>query len=195
MDNLKFALFSIVIIGILIFAGYWAVSSMETGSAHIDNQKVKDLEEKKEDLEKQIADLSRENDLLKEEKKAFVDKVEDKVVETPVTTVKTTNPVKTTTTTTTTTKTTTYKYQTLINELQKLIDSNIYLKLKSSGTAVGVVQNFLVLYGSSVKVDNDYGTTTVNAVKAFQKAQKIISDGEAGSGTFSKMISWLKTKK
>jgi peptidoglycan hydrolase-like protein with peptidoglycan-binding domain len=57
------------------------------------------------------------------------------------------------------------------------------------------VQKFLGLYGSSVKVDNDYGATTVTAVKAFQKAQKITADGEAGAGTFSKMISWLKTKK
>ncbi|MBU0999326.1 peptidoglycan-binding protein [Patescibacteria group bacterium] len=67
------------------------------------------------------------------------------------------------------------------------------MKLKSRGTRVGTVQNFLNIYNNtSDKVDNDYGTSTQKAVTAFQKDQGLNADGEAGSGTFNKMISWLK---
>ena len=113
------------------------------------------------------------------------------VVETPVTPV-----VKTavTTRTTTTTTTTVSKYQTLINDLQKLVNGNVYLKNKSQGPAVGTVQKFLNIYNkTSTKIDNDYGASTITAVKNFQKAQKLTVDGEVGSGTFKKMISWLKS--
>jgi peptidoglycan hydrolase-like protein with peptidoglycan-binding domain len=67
------------------------------------------------------------------------------------------------------------------------------MKLSSSGTRVGTVQNFLNLYNkTSNKIDNDYGASTVKSVAAFQKAQGLTADGQAGSSTFSKMISWLK---
>lgn len=182
MDNFKFILFSIVVIGLLGLGSYWAIRTMETGSTHVDNQKVKDLEDKNKDLEKQIATLTRENDLLKEDKKTITPVVETPLVEVPV---KTTTP----------TKTTTYKYQSLINELQKLVDGNIYLKLKSQGAQVGTVQKFLNIYNNtSTKIDNDYGATTVTAVKAFQKAQNLTADGGTGPNTYKKMISWLKTK-
>lgn len=190
MDNFKFILFSVVVIGLLGFAGYWAFKTIETGSTHVDNQKLATLEEKNRELEKQVANLTRETTLLKTDetkKETTAPLVKDpEVVTTPT-------PVKTTTTPT---KTTTYKYQTLINELQKLVDGNVYLKLKSQGASVGTVQKFLNIYNNtSTKVDNDYGATTVTAVKAFQKAQNLTADGEAGIGTFNKMISWLKTKK
>lgn len=184
MDNFKFILFSILVLGLLGFASYWAFSTIESGSIHVDNQKLEDLENENQKLAKQIADLERTNDLLKEEE-TTLPIVQEPIKEAPVVS----------TTPTTTTPQTTYKYQTLINELQKLVDRNVYLKLKSQGADVGTVQKFLVLYGSSVKVDNDYGATTVTAVKAFQKAEKITADGETGPNTYKKMISWLKTKK
>lgn len=198
MDNLKFIIFSIIIVAVLGLAGFWAVTTIESGGDHVYNQEFKDLEDKNKELEKQLASLTRENDLLKSEKdnpennvpkETEQPKVEEKA---PVTT-----PNKTTTTTAqTTTKTTTYKYQTLIDELQKLVNINIYLKLKSQGAAVGSVQKFLNIYKpGSVKVDNDYGVTTVTLVKAYQKAQKLTADGEVGAGTLKNMISWLKTKK
>jgi len=43
-------------------------------------------------------------------------------------------------------------------------------------------------------VDNDYGASTVTAIKNFQKAQGLTADGAAGYTTYKKMISWLKTK-
>ncbi|PIZ53219.1 hypothetical protein COY25_03820 [Candidatus Uhrbacteria bacterium CG_4_10_14_0_2_um_filter_41_7] len=70
------------------------------------------------------------------------------------------------------------------------------MKAKSSGTIVGVVQEFLNIYNkTSNRIDNDYGPGTQKAVTAFQKAQGITADGEAGPGTFRKMIDWLKKQK
>ena len=67
------------------------------------------------------------------------------------------------------------------------------MKLKSTGTRVGTVQNFLNLYNkTSNKIDNDYGASTVASVALFQKAQGLTSDGQAGASTFNKMISWLE---
>jgi len=105
--------------------------------------------------------------------------------------------VKSSTTTTPSTPTTTkpvvLKNQTLINELQKLADNKVYLKLKSQGPAVGSVQKFLNLYNkTSNRIDNDYGTSTVTAVKNYQKAVGITADGETGPSTYLKMITWLK---
>ncbi|HYD90300.1 MAG TPA: peptidoglycan-binding domain-containing protein, partial [Flavobacterium sp.] len=81
----------------------------------------------------------------------------------------------------------------LINELQKLIDDNIFMKEKSSGTRVGTVQTFLNLYNNTSKrVDNDYGAGTKADVIKFQKAVGLTADGEAGPNTYRKMIEWLK---
>ncbi|PIR68691.1 hypothetical protein COU48_02755 [Candidatus Nomurabacteria bacterium CG10_big_fil_rev_8_21_14_0_10_03_31_7] len=67
------------------------------------------------------------------------------------------------------------------------------MKLKSIGTRVGTVQNFLNVYNkTSNKIDNSYGASTQKAVASFQKTQGMTADGEAGPSTFSKMIDWLK---
>jgi len=89
-----------------------------------------------------------------------------------------------------------YKYQDLINEFQKLISDNVFLKQKSSGPRVGTVQKFLNIYNNtSNKVDNDYGVGTTKTVTAFQKDQKdsgLNANSEAGTNTFNQMIDWLK---
>jgi murein L,D-transpeptidase YcbB/YkuD len=193
MENFKFILFSIIVLGLLGFTGYWAFSTIESGSSHVDNQKQKELEQKNEDLTKQVSDLQRQVSILQTEKDNKVSQEDITPVvytqEPPVTTpVK--NPIITVPT-----KTTTSKNQSLINELQKLVDDNIFLKLKSQGVAVGTIQNFLNIYNkTSNKVDNDYGASTVTAVKNFQKAQGLTADGQAGPSTYKKMISLLKTK-
>lgn len=85
------------------------------------------------------------------------------------------------------------KYPSLINEIQKLVDSNIYMKKGSRGTRVGTVQKFLNIYnGTSSKIDNDYGPGMETVIKKFQKDQGLTSDGEAGPNTFRKMVNWLK---
>ncbi|MBK5215784.1 MAG: peptidoglycan-binding protein [Candidatus Pacebacteria bacterium] len=184
MENFKFILSSVFIIAVFAVAGYWAFSTIESGSSHIDNQKLSELEDKNEELTKEVAKLKKEITLLEADKEQLVlNDVADATVSAP--TVTTTTPTKTTTVS---------KNQTLINALQKLADGNIYLKNKSQGAAVGTVQTFLNIYNNtSNKIDNDYGLATFNAVKDFQKDQGIIADGEAGPGTFKKMITWLKS--
>ncbi|HLP86678.1 MAG TPA: peptidoglycan-binding protein [Candidatus Paceibacterota bacterium] len=191
MENFKFFIFSIFILGLIGFAGYWAFTTMESGSTHVDSQKQQDLEDSNEELEKEVTELKRQISLLQLEIEQGKGNEEAPVVAGSNTNAPVVNP---TTTPTTTTTPTVSKNQTLINELQKLVDANVYLKLKSQGPAVGTVQKFLNLYNkTSNKVDNDYGPSTVTAVKNYQKANGLTADGEAGVNTFKKMISWLKT--
>ena len=87
------------------------------------------------------------------------------------------------------------KYQTLINELQELINDNVNMKLKSRGTRVGTVQNFLNIYNNTTnKVDNAYGEGMKKLVAAFQKAVGLPTTGNAGPTDFAKMIEWLKSQ-
>lgn len=90
------------------------------------------------------------------------------------------------------TSTSNSSHQDLIDELQELIDDNVLMKKGSRGTRVGTVQKFLNIYnGTDSKVDNDFGGTTENQIKAFQKSEGISADGQAGPGTYKKMIEWL----
>lgn len=190
MENFKFFIFSVFILALVGFAGYWAFTTMETGSTHVDAEKQQDLEDANEELSKEVTDLKRQISLLELEVEQGIKK-EEPIVAGANTTTPTVTP---TTPTTTPTTPTVSKNQTLINELQKLVDGNIYLKAKSQGPAVGSVQKFLNVYNkTSNKVDNDYGPSTVTAVKNYQKANGLTADGEAGVNTFKKMISWLKT--
>lgn len=186
MENFKFAIFSIIILVLLGGAGYWAFTTMENGSTHVSIQKQKELELKNEELTKEIAILKTEISSLNSQKETQVPKEEVKVVEEPpvIAPVKTTTPVKPVVS----------KNQSLIDDLQKLVDGNIYLKLKSQGPAVGTIQKFLNIYNkTSNKIDNDYGASTATAIKNFQKAQGLTADGATGPNTYKKMISWLKS--
>ncbi|MFA5773175.1 MAG: peptidoglycan-binding protein [Candidatus Paceibacterota bacterium] len=187
MENFKFILSSILIVVLLGFAGYWAFSTIESGSTHVDSQKQKELEQENKNLTKEVTDLKKEIGLLQADKEqALADQVqanlEAEAIKIPVAT------------TLTPAKPTVSKNQSLINELQKLVDGKIYLKLKSQGPAVGTVQKFLNIYNkTSNKIDNDYGASTKTTVLNFQKAQGLTADGETGPSTYSKMISWLKS--
>ena len=182
MENFKFTLFSVFILILLGLAGYWAFSTIESGSTHVDSQKQKELEQKNEKLTNEIILLKKELSLLESEKEELSLKEPDKTPETNITTNSDTLQV------------TVYKYQSLINDLQKLVDGNIFLKLKSQGPAVGTLQKFLNIYNkTSNKIDNDYGVNMVTTIKNFQKAQGLTADGEAGPNTYKKMINWLKS--
>ena len=86
------------------------------------------------------------------------------------------------------------KNQTLIAEIQKLVDEKVQMTSgKSKGTRVGTLQEFLNIYDKkNVEPNNNYGPTTTERVKAFQKAQGVTVSGNAGPQTFTKMIEWLK---
>lgn len=172
MENFKFILISIIIIAGMSLLGYWAVRTLPTGDVYVSKQKQQMLEEKNRELIEEIAKLKSDLGSLQA-------KQEEKVVEQPVVTKA---PI-----------TTTLKHQSLINDLQKLVNEKIFMKQGSQGTRVGTLQTFLNIYNNtSKKVDNDYGAGTKTDLINFQKAEKITADGEAGPSTFQKMIDWLK---
>ncbi len=61
------------------------------------------------------------------------------------------------------------------------------LRMGSSGARVRELQALLVRAGHPVKVDGDFGTATKDAVKAFQKKQRIKADGVVGPETFRRL--------
>ena len=186
MEKIKFGLFSIVVLGTLGLVWYWSVSTIESGSEHAMRARVDQLEQENQLLTKQVKDLSVKLTTLKPEE------TEVKTTEDPAKVV--VKEAEKPAATTTTTSTTTDKDQSLINELQKLVDDKINMKQGSAGVRVGTVQKFLNRYNNtSNKIDNDYGAGTVKLVTAFQKAEGLSADGEAGATTFSKMIAWLKS--
>lgn len=181
MENLKFILVSIIILAVLGLAGFWAVATLESGSTHISSQKLKTLEKENAELKKELEEKNSELEDLQPE---------EPIKEEIVVPEKTTGEVKIDKPTSTTT---TYKYQSLINELQKLIDDKITMKEKSRGTRVGTIQNFLNLYfNTNKRVDNDYGKGTKTDVSNFQKAVGLSQTGETSATTYQKMIDWLK---
>lgn len=176
-NNLKFIVFAVVVLVLVGLLGYWAFTTLEPGDLHVLRQEKQDLLRENRELEKEIAALKSELGTVAAEKDKLAEAVapepeeEEKPAPAP----------------------TTYKNQTLINELQKLVDQSVYMKVGSQGTRVGTVQKFLNLYNkTSTKVDNDYGTGMKTAVAAYQKAAGITADGETGPTTYKRMIEWLK---
>ncbi len=180
MENFKFILISIIILILILFAGYWAFNNIETGNKHVDKQELKRLEKENLFLKNEIESL--ESRLEKLSNSALKDQINDNGSSNE----ETKEDIQEE-------KIDNLKHQALINELQKLINEKIFMKKGSKGTRVGVVQNFLNIYNNTnKKIDNDFGITMENDIKNFQKAQGLVSDGEAGPDTFQKMITWLK---
>lgn len=179
MENIKFGLFSIIILALLVFVGFWAFRTIESGSSHLTNQELKELKKENEDLKAEVFSL--ENQITILESQTVVEKIEtptkeEVVVEKPKTT-----------------ELVVLKYQSLIDELQKLVNGNIYMKKGSQGPNIGTVQKFLNLYNNTTtRVDNDYGPTMETLVRKFQTAMKLSADGQLGPNTYKKMIDWLK---
>jgi murein L,D-transpeptidase YcbB/YkuD len=174
MDKLKFTIFSIITLTLLGLVGYWAVATIQSGSEHASTEEIKKLKDENEELKKEAQELKSELGSLAVE--AEKEKQGELTVETKGSVPVTAN-----------------EHQELIDELQKLIDDNVVIKLKSRGTRVGTVQKFLNIYNdTSNRIDNDYGVSTQKKVIEFQKAQGLPGDGEVGKTTFEKMIDWLE---
>lgn len=187
MENLKSTLFSLLMLAALGALGYWAFTTIEPGSVHVNNQKQKELEIKNEELNEEILALKTKVALLESSPEVMPVVLPDTNVVKPVVPVAVVKPITPTQTAS--------KYQTLINELQKLIDDNIYMKKGSQGERVGTIQRFINVYNNTTtRVDNDYGPGLITAVKKFQLDQKIMADGETGPNTYRKMIEWLKNR-
>lgn len=183
MDKLKFTLLSIAVLSFLGGLGYWSVSTLQTGAEFraTQNLALKQEEPKDETIDQsQVTAIANSADTTSTELEAVVTPAPEPKQETVVEPKTPEKPAAN-------------KNQTLINELQKIIDADVTMKLKSRGTRVGTVQNFLNIYNkTSNKIDNDYGSSTQKAITAFQKDQGLTADGQAGASTFQKMIDWLK---
>lgn len=64
------------------------------------------------------------------------------------------------------------------------------LRMGSKGAKVRELQALLVRAGAAIKVDGDFGPSTRDAVKRFQKAQRILVDGVAGPETVRRLEAW-----
>jgi cell division protein FtsB len=179
MERIKFILFLIIVLTLLGLAGYWAVDTLQSGSEYKQREEIKRLEGENEELKTQVETLTEELAVLQSKYPYSAPEVEEKEP------IEETKPALE--------ATTKYKYQELINELQELINDNVFMKLKSRGSRVGTVQEFLNLYNkTSTRVDNDFGASTKTALITFQKKEGLTADGEAGPNTYKKMIEWLK---
>ena len=182
MDTLKFTLLSIVVLGLFGFLLTWAVTHLQSGTDIATSQKMQQLQQENSDLTKQVANLTSKPSATESKPAVSTPAIQDPTP-TPTPAVSASTSVQPTT----------YKNQDLINAFQQLITDKISMKLKSNGTRVGTVQNFLNIYNNTPnKVDNSYGASTEKEVAVFQKDQGLTADGQASSSTFSKMISWLK---
>ena len=172
MESLKANLIIFVFILVAVALGYWAVMSLRTNSAEIALQHIP------EDVGPMVTSTP---DVEPEPSPATPDPVTPEPSSSTPTPNVSTNP-----------PTQAGEHAGLIDDLQDLIDDNILMKKGSRGTRVGTVQKFLIEYGINMDADNDHGDTTVNAGKKFQSEQKHSADGQAGPGTFEKMIDWLE---
>lgn len=169
-ETLKANLLIIIFFGVVLLLGYWAVVSLQVDP---------------EEFAVQSTDV---RPVIENEPTGY-GTVVDSNPETPVTP----TPSSPTPSSQSPSSTSSGEHQNLIADLQELVDDNVLMKKGSRGTRVGTVQEFLNLYnGTDSKIDNDYGATTENQIKAFQKAEGLTSDGQAGPGTYTKMIAWLQ---
>lgn len=93
-------------------------------------------------------------------------------------------------TTTSTTTTTTASIKTVSSTVP-------YLKSGDENDAVKIMQTVLIYLGFScgaTGADGSFGTNTVKAVKAYQKASGLTQDGVCGKDTWKNMLQGKKTK-
>ncbi|MER8556154.1 N-acetylmuramidase domain-containing protein [Mesorhizobium sp. M1217] len=80
-----------------------------------------------------------------------------------------------------------------LSGVQPVSASTGMLRMGSHGARVRALQTLLVRAGYAVQVDGDYGPSTRDAVRDFQKAQKVTADGVAGPETFRRLEAWKQS--
>lgn len=169
MKHFGFTLATLVIIGLLGYGGYLALTSLKNPKSYMvhDNEKIGDLHK--------LA-TSTDSDSIR-----YIHETQA---------VTTTSATPTTASSTTGTSS---SDNTLTSQLQTLIDQKIVIKRGSKGASVGSVQTFMNTYfKKSLKIDNDFGKTLEADVKKFQIQNKISATGQVGVKTVQAMIDWLQ---
>lgn len=67
------------------------------------------------------------------------------------------------------------------------VDADMPLRHGEYSTRVSDLQRFLIWYGSKISVTGFFNSSTLEAVKAFQKEQKLTADGIVGKKTIEAM--------
>lgn len=177
METFKAYLLIVGFVGALGFGGYWAATSLGDPVRIADTEDIRVVAQTPS-----ITTSSSDEQVKNSETPTTTDS--EVVVENPQTQPETPS--------TSTPGTNNSTHSDLISRLQKLISDKVLMKEGSRGTRVGTVQDFLNVYNkTSGGVDNDYGAGTKTKVAAFQKAQGLTADGQAGPATYQKMIDWL----
>lgn len=165
MKSFGFTLITLIIIGVLVAGGYFAIIGLKDPAGYIaeNTPTVGDLRSVESDPEtgngaRQIATESPKDPVTDNTQPSSSESVNND----------------------------------LATQLQKLLDAKTVLKVGSKGPAVGYVQQFMNLYfKKNLKIDNDFGKTLETNVKTFQKAVGLPQTGQVGTQGLTKMIEWL----
>src|SRR5690625_706929 len=71
---------------------------------------------------------------------------------------------------------------------QKTRNSSINVRYGARGKLTWIMQALLVVNGYNISVDGIYGDETKNALRSFQKDNRLVVDGVAGKATWSKLF-------
>lgn len=179
METFKSIIFSILILTIFGAVVFWSVTTLQSGSGFLADQKIKQLQVENDNLKKELKNSAVEPAVVLPTQVVPDSNIITEIKPIPAV-VKPVTPVVN-------------KNQSLINEIQSLITKNITIKSKATGISVGTLQKFLNVYNNtSNRIDNDYGKTSQTLMIAFQKSVGLTANGEVSITTYNKMIEWLK---
>lgn len=166
MKQFGFTIATVVIIGLLGYGGYFALTSLKNPKTYIvtSTEKIGDLHK--------LATTT-DSDSVRRVHEAGV-----------ATTSAVTSSVATSTP---------VADNSLQAQLQNLLDQKIILKKGSTGPAVGTIQTVMNAYfKKTLKIDNDFGKTLEADVKKFQTQNKITATGQVATKTIQTMIIWVQ---
>ena len=170
MNEFKYQLVNIILLGLLGTGVYWAFNTIDNGIIYDKNVVVN----------KEV--VSKENTNTDIDKKEIVlfDNTKPEIEEAKHTTKENDVPVAN-------------KNSDLISKLQKLVDNKNTMDTGASGENVATVQKFLALYfkDKDINIDKDFGPTTKGLVKQFQEKELNGGGGNIGPNTLKAMVKWL----
>src|SRR5437763_351119 len=114
MEKLKLALLGVVTLLLVGFLGYWSVSTLESGTEYARRDRIRELQKENENLKSQVSDLASTVSALQPKQEE-----PSPVAQSPAPNVN--------------------KYQSLIDELGKLVTDKVSMKKGSAGPRVGTI--------------------------------------------------------
>lgn len=157
---------TIVVLAIVGFLGYYAFTTLQTGSEFAQRQEQNVVQEEQEIEEILLSEIEEEFISEEVEEELTPEQPED----------------------------TGGAFADLKNDLQKLLDQKAVLEPGDSGAAVLTIQKFLNIYDEELNLaqDRDFGSSTRSVVEKFQKDNNLYVDGGIGPKTLQKMIDFLE---